>query len=450
MNDKIFNLFLDNKLNILNADNDFLEYIGQKKPVSLNDIVPPQDLLILNNTLFALNPGEGNLCCFRMRISTGKLNWNAANLQKTDEENCQIIMECEDIQSFRKVRDANLYDPMTGLYNKQSITEYAQEMVKNPGKGFYFALLDIDHFKRVNDTLGHKKGDEVIIDVAHMIQEIVGGNGRVGRIGGDEFMIVLDQIHERPVLRGVLNDLREGIEKKYSAMEDALHITISVGVTLYPDYSDDYEELFSLTDKLLYRAKEKGRNRYIIYTPEVHAHIRGKGEEVTQQPQVIYTEKMKNRLIMDLMDKFLLTDNTNIDVAMKNIITAYNLDELYLVYDGNDTPHYWACKDDDPGNKTKPTKRVFSFLPELNGQFNENNTYLQVTEDYTDVKETVIKDYMQSNRLRFIMIYRMEECRVPGYVVFMNDINSASRPSESDMSDLLYFSRMMELISRTR
>ena len=71
-------------------------------------------------------------------------------------------------------------------------------------------------------------------------------------------------------------------------------------------------------------------------------------------------------------------------------------------------------------------------------------------EDDTDVKETVIKDYMQSNKLRFIMIYRMEECRVPGYVVFMNDINSASRPSESDMSDLLYFSRMMELISRTR
>ena len=136
MNDKIFNLFLDNKLNILKADTDFLEYIGQKNPVSLNDIVPPQDLLILNNTLFALNPGEGNLCCFRMRISTGKLNWNAANLQKTDEENCQIIMECEDIQSFRKVRDANLYDPMTGLYNKQSITEYAQEMVKIRAKVF--------------------------------------------------------------------------------------------------------------------------------------------------------------------------------------------------------------------------------------------------------------------------------------------------------------------------
>lgn len=450
MSEKNYQLLLDHNLYILKADDAFYEYIGQNRLLSLDDIIPPQDLLLLKNTLFALNPGEGNLCCFRMRVASGKLNWNAANLQKEDEDSGQIRMEFEDIQSFRKVKDSGVFDPMTGLYNKQAITDYAHEMVEHPGKGFYFSLLDIDHFKRVNDTLGHKKGDEVIIDVAHMIRDIVGGNGRVGRIGGDEFMIVLDQIHEKSALRVVMNELRESIEQKYAAMEDALHITISVGVTLYPDYSDDYEELFTLTDKLLYRAKEKGRNRYIIYTPEVHAQIRGKGEVVSQQSKVIYTEKMKNRLIMDLMDHFLLTDNTNIHVAMRNIVMAYNLDELHVVYDGNETSHFGVRQDPNTEDKMSLTSRAFPFLNAIGDLYNENDLFLQITEDYTDVKVEAVRDYMQSNQLRFMMVYRMKESRTPGQVIYMNAINSACRPSESDMSDLLYFARMMELILKTR
>ncbi|MBR3515358.1 MAG: GGDEF domain-containing protein [Lachnospiraceae bacterium] len=450
MQNNRYELLLDNNLRVLQTDDAFYEHIGQRSLKMLDDIIPPQDLMLLKNALFALGPGEGNLCCFRMRTSTGKLNWNAANLQKANDESGQIQMELEDIQSFRKVKDSALYDPMTGLYNKQSITDYAHEMVENPGKGFYFALLDIDHFKRVNDTLGHKKGDEVIIDVAHMIRDIIGDKGRVGRIGGDEFMLVLDQIHERPALRVVMNELRETIEEKYAAMEDALHITISVGVTLYPDYSDDYEELFSLTDKLLYRAKEKGRNRYVIYTPEVHAAIRNKEEAVALQPQRIYTENMKNRLIMDLMDRFLMCDNTNIDTAMSEILKAYNLDEIYISYDDEKDSRYGVKKNAENENGFDLSTREFPFLQGLNGQYNENSLFSRITEDYTDIAEPEIRTYMQENQLRFLMVYRMAESRVKGCLIYMNALNSACRPSESDISDLLYFARMMELVMKTR
>ena len=138
MSEKNYQLLLDHNLYILKADDSFYEYIGQNRLLSLDDIIPPQDLLLLKNTLFALNPGEGNLCCFRMRVASGKLNWNAANLQKEDGDSGQIRMEFEDIQSFRKVKDSGVFDPMTGLYNKQAITDYAHEMVEHPGKGFYF------------------------------------------------------------------------------------------------------------------------------------------------------------------------------------------------------------------------------------------------------------------------------------------------------------------------
>lgn len=444
-----FHLLLDNNLCILEADDAFYEHIGQKKLLSLDAIIPPQDLLLLKNALFALDPGEGNLCCFRIRTSNGKLNWNAANLQKSDDDSGQIVMDFEDIQSLRREYDTALYDPMTGLYNKQTITDYAHEMVENPGEGFYFVLLDIDHFKRVNDTLGHKKGDEVIIDVAHMIRDLVGSNGRVGRIGGDEFMIVLDQIHKREDLREVLNTLRDTIEMTYAQKaEDALHITISVGATLYPDYSDDYEELFSLTDKLLYRAKEKGRNRYIIYTPEVHAAIRGKEENIPMPPRHIYTEKEKMRLIMDLMENFLLADHTNIDIALTDLQNAYGLDEIHVIYENNTESHYGVRRKE---GSTEIFYRSFPFLKEFtDDMFNENNMLLNVTETYTELKPSPVRSYMEENKLRMFMAYHMVKSRIPGYVIFMDGINSPTRLSESDIADLVYFSRMMELVLKTR
>ncbi|MBR3307120.1 MAG: GGDEF domain-containing protein [Lachnospiraceae bacterium] len=449
---KKFQLLLDNQLNIVKAEPKFFDYVGQPMPRCMDDVIPPQDLLLMKNTLFALEPGSGNLCCFRIRTARGKLNWIAANIQKTDDDSKQIIAELSDIQSFKSVGPSASFDVMTGLLNKETITGYAQKMVEEPGKGFYFALVDIDHFKRVNDTLGHKKGDEVIIDVAHMIRDIIGSNGRVGRIGGDEFMIVLDKVNQRPRLREIMNELKDSVEQKYAAMEDALHITLSVGVTLYPDYSDDYEELFTLTDKLLYRAKEKGRNRYVIYTPEVHAAIRGKEEDIqAAAPRHVYTEKEKKSLMLDLMDKFLMSDKTNVDVALTDMLNAYNMDEIHVINENNTESHYGVCRDDSVESGSKIFLRSFPFLSEVpQDMYNENNMLLQATETYTDLKKTVVRDYMEANKLRFYLMYHMTESRIPGYVIFMNYQNSSNRPSESDISDLLYFGRMMELVLRTR
>ena len=120
-------------------------------------------------------------------------------------------MEFEDIQSFRKVKDSGVFDPMTGLYNKQAITDYAHEMVEHPGKGFYFSLLDIDHFKHVNDTYGHESGDQILTTIAQCIQANVREQDFCLRWGGEEFVILLNGC-DLPAARSKVERLRKSIE----------------------------------------------------------------------------------------------------------------------------------------------------------------------------------------------------------------------------------------------
>lgn len=451
-----YQLVLDASLNIISAEEKFYSYIGKRELKTLEDIIPPQDIINLKNAIFAIGEGSNTLSCFRVRTSYDKLNWIAANITKRKDGTHNVYMELSDIQGLKSSEDANNLDPMTGLLNKKAITEMAVEYTQKPDFHFYFALLDIDHFKRVNDTYGHKRGDEVIIEVAHLIRDCIGSNGIVGRIGGDEFMIILDKINQRPRLREIMNELKDTVEEHFSRPENELHLTVSVGVTLYPDYSLDYNELFMLTDKMLYRAKEKGRNRYVIYTPEIHAYMRGGADSEKLVQQHVYTEKEKNRLIMDMMERFLISDEMNVDVAIANVLLAYNLDEIHIFFDGNEESHYGVRRKTSSDDDQYKTEICFLNVPLLREKdvfaemLNENNYVLFASDTYEEMKPSPAKTIMMDNNFRVLFIYRMTESRTPGYVMYCTNQSNILRPSEADISDFLYFAHMVELVLKTR
>ncbi len=449
-NFKKYLITLDTNMNIVDAEESFLRYIGMPELTMLDLVIPPQDMMLLKNTIFAINVGGTTLSCFRIRTASGTLNWIAANIEKLSDGSNLVRMELSDIQTLKSDSASSRIDTMTGLLNKAAIAEITKGLTLRPDSNFYFCLLDIDHFKRVNDTLGHMKGDEVITEVAHLVRDCVGSEGVVGRFGGDEFMIIFENVNQKPHLRTLLGDIREHVEKKYSVSENDLHLTVSIGAALYPDYAKNYDDLFRLTDRMLYRAKEKGRNRYIIYTPEVHGDILGTGVTNIVPVQRIYTEKEKHRLMFDLMENFLLNTETPLDIALTTVVQCYNIDEAYIFYDDRFSSVY--------GVRSTPTKEdpyqvllsetTISFLhdPEsVMPEFGENNTVLLVLEGIGEHDHGLIPDYMIENDIRFFLAYRMEKSRIPGFVVYINRSNSTSRPSEADISDLLYFARMVEL-----
>lgn len=169
-------------------------------------------------------------------------------------------------------------DSATGLLNKKAMTDYVASRIRyfeETGKKekFWLIICDIDYFKHVNDTYGHLFGDEVIYRFAQTLKTWFGQRGIVGRIGGDEFMVMTEGINDITELRCILTGMRKELEWAFQDKVQDYRFTTSIGVAQYPGDACDYERLFRTADKALYIAKDKGRNRFIIYTKELHGEL---------------------------------------------------------------------------------------------------------------------------------------------------------------------------------
>lgn len=181
-------------------------------------------------------------------------------------------------------KDYNLdfaYDSLTGVLNRDAMCSYIEHLI-NKDIPFSFCLSDVDNFKYVNDTFGHLVGDKVLSKFASIINKIVGNDGIVGRYGGDEFMIVFENIINYDEIWQKLHKLNFSVpNENFDEVED-LNLTLTTGTSRFPTDATDYEELFSTADKALYRGKTKGRNCFIIYLAEKHANIRLKSSNEQQ------------------------------------------------------------------------------------------------------------------------------------------------------------------------
>jgi len=178
----------------------------------------------------------------------------------------------EEREQERYYLSDNAFDPGTGLWNKRAIHEYAVEKTLE-NRNLYLAIMDVDDFKKVNDTYGHMFGDEVLSRVSEILQGVVDSRGAVGRFGGDEFMLVFDAVSTEEELRRIFKTMSKNLQWKYKDLADSMPITTSCGVAKYPDDAADFEELFQKADKALYIAKAKGKNRFIIYDEAKHGKV---------------------------------------------------------------------------------------------------------------------------------------------------------------------------------
>lgn len=170
------------------------------------------------------------------------------------------------------VEDAYV-DALTRLLNKKTITEYAQRAVEGREKQLAIVVMDVDNFKNVNDTYGHLFGDQVIKAVADVIKKVIGNKGMAGRIGGDEFMLVLEDYEDEVNLRNYLRSIRVNVEALFQDKMGNNGLSCSVGVSRSDVDGGEFKDLFKTADKALYIAKQKGKNRYIIYKKELHGHL---------------------------------------------------------------------------------------------------------------------------------------------------------------------------------
>ena len=158
-------------------------------------------------------------------------------------------------------------DPLTQLLNRRALTErITAEMERALRYDSTLALLmiDLDHFKKVNDTYGHLVGDDVLRDVGQLLSDTIRGSDIVARYGGEEFLVLLPETDDDGSEK-FANRIREAVEEHLFAREslaEPLRLTASIGVAVYPAARiESVEDLFARADAALYRAKADGRNR---------------------------------------------------------------------------------------------------------------------------------------------------------------------------------------------
>lgn len=317
------------------------------------------------------------------------------------------------------------YDSLTGVYNKKTITEYAKKRIsEEKEKRIVIAILDVDHFKSVNDTFGHLYGDKVLARVGGRLKEIVGEDGVIGRIGGDEFMIVFNGLDDDQVLRGMLRAIRTQIKWEFAEDFENLSITCSIGASIFPVNGRDYEDLFKKADCCLYIAKEKGRDRYVFFRDEMH---RASYEAMLNKNQL---NAMKNpREIRELKNVASFMENAMTDSrkaildAMRHMKDTFGIDNINIYY-GEGMKKVYSFGSDIPEAKDA----MYVFSEEFQELMGENERFLQI--GFADTFSDITPDFcgrMKAERIAStIQCYIGDKRNIKGLVTF-NKCREASQ-----------------------
>lgn len=165
------------------------------------------------------------------------------------------------------------YDALTGLPNRALLSERAQQAIRvaqESNTPLALIFLDLDHFKHVNDSLGHRVGDVLLVEIAKRLRAVVRDKDTVSRLGGDEFILLLPGANAHGAAR-VAGKLQEASRQHYQIDHHELTMAPSMGIALFPQDGHDFDTLTQSADVAMYRAKLDGRNTFRFFTPEMQA-----------------------------------------------------------------------------------------------------------------------------------------------------------------------------------
>jgi diguanylate cyclase (GGDEF)-like protein len=164
------------------------------------------------------------------------------------------------------------HDPLTQLPNRRQLSARLGAALSRAGTRQQLALLfvDVDNFKSINDTLGHSFGDRVLQHIADRLYAATGGIGLLARLGGDEFTVLLEDVKSGDEVTACANRIVSTLQQPLTVDGRLLATSASVGASLYPDHAADAEGLLRAADVALFHAKELGRNRFALYSPELY------------------------------------------------------------------------------------------------------------------------------------------------------------------------------------
>ena len=222
---------------------------------------------------------------YRLRRFDGEYRWLLGHgVPLYDEQKLFLgyIGSCIDITARKSAEDESkplaFYDPLTQIPNRRLLQErlkHSIEMGRRDNKQLAVLMLDLDRFKAVNDSLGHKVGDELLQQVAARLTTRLRDVDMVARLGGDEFVVLLEDIAHSDDAARVAEEIVADLSKPFKLTHsNTIEIGTSIGISLYPQHGDSLEILMSHADAALYLAKNQGRGRFAYFSEDLTRVVR--------------------------------------------------------------------------------------------------------------------------------------------------------------------------------
>jgi diguanylate cyclase (GGDEF)-like protein len=268
---------------------------------------------------------------YELAMPSGLLYFEAriSHLKKPNQVMVIIRDITEQHKSDQIIRHQAYFDSLTLLPNRflslDRLSQILVEAERNDEKAAIL-FLDLDDFKKVNDSLGHEVGDEILVKSAHRLQQVLRKEDTVGRLGGDEFIILLKGLTDHQDALAVAENLLNLFRQPFKIDHRELILTLSIGVAIYPKDGCCASDLLRSADTAMYQAKALGRNTYSFFTPEMN---------IVMQRRFEIEEQMRGALERN---EFELHYQPQMDVKSASIIGAEALLRWHNPVLGNITP----------------------------------------------------------------------------------------------------------------
>ncbi len=289
-------------------------------------------------------------------VGTGRDITQLKNIQSNLEKSLEVLK----IQSEQLEFQAN-HDALTSLPNRVLFIDRLNQSIKiskRDKNSIAVLFIDLDNFKEINDSLGHHVGDQILIEVSKRMHSKMRLSDTLSRFGGDEFAIILNQIDDNDNIANIIVNGMKSFKEPFIIEEHTLHVSMSVGISIYPYDSADANELLKHADAAMYKAKHSGKNRYSFYNEdmtkeaskkvyiETELHKAFKNDEllVYYQPQV---DAIEDKIIgMEALvrwehpdmgfiypDEFIpLAENMGLIVELDKIVIKKAIEQFQLWY----------------------------------------------------------------------------------------------------------------------
>ncbi|ADZ90093.1 GGDEF and EAL domain-containing protein [Marinomonas mediterranea] len=275
--------------------------------------IHPDDREDVLNTIKSVLNGARTSYHYQCRIchANGAYRWIGVRCTVTemndDGKPSRMLGVRIDIDALKKTQQQvewlAKHDSLTQLPNRASLFDFFQKCIDHGTDRMALLFVDLDRFKNVNDTLGHRIGDQLLVAVAKRMLSTIAEGSCVVRQGGDEFIILLPNTSESDAQK-VATDLRMALSKRFQLEQHQLIITPSIGISLYPKDGRDLDTLYKRADTAMYRAKQSGRNRFAMFTQEMQAH----STRVLLIENALHSALENNELSLHYQPQFSLSD----------------------------------------------------------------------------------------------------------------------------------------------